>query len=321
MVDIEVKKRASKLDTFSKYGTYILFIILIIVGCFISHSFYEVDNIAHVLFTTAPLGISVIGMTFVLMIGGIDLSVGTVVFATGTVSALFCGLGFIPDMLIAIFVGAVIGALNGFFTAKWNLVAFLVTLATTSIVRGATLIATNEGFYSITNHALAQSVTMWKFLRIPVIVYAFFILAIIGQIVLSRTPFGWHLYAIGNNRIAAEKVGINVKLLTFWVYLLSGVFGGMSGFIQVIQIGSTNPTFGTGQEFTIISACVLGGVSLFGGKGKILPGAIVGIFIISIIQNLLALVGANPYAYTIVQGIVIFLAIFLNCMQNKGDKR
>ncbi|MBN2325003.1 MAG: ABC transporter permease [Spirochaetes bacterium] len=311
------------INFFYKYGLYFLFIFLIIIFTILSKDFLTFDNIIYILLLTAPYGITVVGMTFVILTAGIDLSVGSIVFASG-VTAIICGnagFGVLISIFAAIVTGMIVGFINGLLISKWKIVPFLNTLATMMLVRGAALLYSSEGFVVIDDPRFMEVVTQWKLLGIPIIVFVFIIIAALGQIILRKTPIGWHLYAIGNNPMAAQKIGINVNRLTLLVYMICGTLAGLSGFIQVSLVGAVTSNFGTGQEFTIISATVLGGVSLFGGKGKILPGAVIGILIFTIIENALVLISANPYFYTIIRGFVIFLAVMLDSITNRGELR
>jgi ribose/xylose/arabinose/galactoside ABC-type transport system permease subunit len=156
---------------------------------------------------------------------------------------------------------------------------------------------------------------------IPLIVIILAVVMAVGQFVLSRTLFGRQLYAIGNNRGGAENMGINVRRQVFFSYVICGALAGLSGLVSGAQVGGISPTFAQGQEFIIISATVLGGVSLFGGRGKVFPSAFLGILIIMCIENGLVMAKTNMYAYTIVRGLIIFLAVMLDSMQNRGETR
>ncbi|MDR0878021.1 MAG: hypothetical protein LBN21_08210, partial [Treponema sp.] len=158
-----------------------------------------------------------------------------------------------------------------------------------------------------------------KLFNIPVIIIIMVVVLIIFQLIISRTTYGRHLFAIGNNKIGARMIGIKVKRNIFFSYVICGALVGLSGFVSGAQIGAIAPTFAQGQEFVIISAAVLGGVSLFGGKGKAFPGAFLGTLVIMTIENGLVMAQANMYAYAVVRGIIIFVAVLLDSVQNKGE--
>lgn len=317
------KRKVLGADFWLRNIRYIIFFGLIIIFAAISPKFYSWNNISNLLLSTAPYGIAVVGMTFIILTAGIDLSVGAVVLLTGSMAvyAANAGWGFVPSLIVAMLTGFGAGALNGFLISRFKIVPFLATLATMSFFKGFTLMFGNSGYIMCNDPVIQDVITQQNLLGIPVIVYLFAAIVVIAQVILKKTQFGWHLYAVGNNAAAAEKIGIKVRNIKFAVYALSGLLVGVSGFMQMGMIGAVTTNFGTGQEFTIISATVLGGISLFGGKGSIWPGAIVGIFIFMIIENGMVIMGANPYAYTIVRGIVIFVAIMLDSIRNKGELR
>jgi ribose/xylose/arabinose/galactoside ABC-type transport system permease subunit len=301
----------------------IIFVGLFVVMSFLSPQFLTKENIISLLITTVPMGIAVVGMTFVIMTAGIDLSVGAIIFSCGTVSVLAgnAGFGFWGSLGITVLAGAGIGALNGVLIAKGKLIPILVTLATMSFFRGMVLVFTNEKTPIHENTVFREFVYNQKVLDIPVVVILFFVIAAVAQFVLAKTKYGWHLRTVGFNVEAAKKIGIGVTGIIFSVYLINGILVSLNGFIYLGMIGQIAANFGIGQEFLVISATVLGGVSLSGGKGNVLPGAIIGIFIITIIENGMGLISANPYAYAIVRGIVIFFAVFMDSMRYKGPLR
>jgi len=312
-----------RLDYFYKYGILIVFAALFITMSLLSPQFLTVENMKSLLITTVPMGIAVVGMTFVIMTAGIDLSIGAVIFACGTVSVLAgnAGFGFVGALAITIVVGAGIGALNGVLIAKWKLIPILVTLATMNFFRGMVLVFTNERTPIHEDTVFRTFVYNTELFGVPVVVILFFAIAIFAQFVLAKTKYGWQLRSVGINIEAARKIGINVTAIIFSVYLICGVLVSLNGFIYLGMIGQIAANFGIGQEFLVISATVLGGVSLSGGKGNVLPGAIVGIFIITIIENGMGLISANPYAYAIVRGGVVFLAVFLDSIRYRGPLR
>jgi ribose/xylose/arabinose/galactoside ABC-type transport system permease subunit len=318
-----LKINESRLDYFYKYGILVIFIGLFILMSLLSPQFLTKENIISLLITTVPMGIAVVGMTFVIMTAGIDMSIGAVIFACGTVSVLAgnAGFGFWGSLGLTLLTGAGIGALNGVLVAKGRLIPILVTLATMNFFRGMVLVFTNEKTPIHENTVFREFVYSQKLFGIPVVVVLFFAIAIIAQFVLTKTKYGWHLRTVGFNVEAAKKIGINVTAIVFSVYLIIGILVSLNGFIYLGMIGQIAANFGIGQEFLVISATVLGGVSLSGGKGNVLPGAIVGIFIITIIENGMGLISANPYAYAIVRGAVVFAAVFLDSMRYRGPLR
>jgi ribose/xylose/arabinose/galactoside ABC-type transport system permease subunit len=223
--------------------------------------------------------------------------------------------------LVSIGCGALVGAVNGFLCAKLKVVPLIVTLAMLYIIRGTANSIVGIRQVDFTNQVGTTLARMRLGGVLPIIVFVLIVAMAIGQFILVKTSFGRQLFAIGNNKIAAEKIGINVERSIFVSYVLCGAFAGLSGLISGAQVGGISPTFATGTEFIIISSTVLGGVSLFGGKGSVFPGAFLGVLIIMCIENGLVMASANMYAYTIVRGVVIFLAVLLDSVRNVGELR
>ena len=310
------------LEYFYRYGLYFVFLILVVSFSAITPKFYGVSNIINILQQSAATGIAVVGMAFVILTAGIDLSIGSTMCISAVITAFLSGSGWglIPCVLVSLFCGGLIGAFNGVFISRWKVVPFIVTLAVQITLRGIISAITGQSLIYFTGRT-QEFLTQTQILGIPVITCILIVIIALGQFVLVRTSFGRQLYAIGNNVTAAERVGLNVKRNLFLVYLIAGSMAGLSGLISSVQVASVTPEFGKGSEFLVISAAVLGGVSLFGGKGNIFPGALVGVLIITCIENGLVLVGADPYSYTIVRGVVIFLAVMVDCIRNKGELR
>jgi ribose transport system permease protein len=315
--------RASVSEGFYRYGLYIVFAVLIAVFALLNPTFVSQANIVNLLQQSSAACIAGVGMVFVMLTGGIDLSIGSTIYLASAlcVMATNAGAGLGAALLIALGVGAAVGALNGLIIARLKLVPIIVTLATMFIIRGVTLTITQIKMQYFMN-PVGDFIARYRlFGVVPVIVVTMIAAVAAGQLALKYTAFGRHLYAIGNNPLAAMKSGIRVQRRTFFIYLLSGALAGLAGLIGGAQVGGVTTTYGAGQEFLVISACVLGGVSLFGGKGKVFPGAFVGVLIVMSIENGLVMARANVYLYTVVRGIVIFLAVMVDCLRNRGDLR
>lgn len=310
------------LQALPKYGFYVFFVLLIAVFSILSPKFLTFSNIIAILLQSASVGIAAVGMSFVLITAGIDLSVGSTIFFSATVCGYMIGkgAGLFPVILASMACGAVMGAINGIAIAHFHTAPFIATLATMTACRGLTLTVSKAKAQYLTG-PVQNLVMNSKILGVPTIVIAMLLVVIVGDVILRRTPFGRQLYAVGCNDKAAEKLGIRVKRIKFVAYLLAGITAGVAGLISSVRVGAVMPALGSGQEFVIISCVVLGGVSLFGGKGNILPGAFIGVLIISCIENGLVLINANPYLYTIIRGLVIYLSVMIDSIQNKGEAR
>lgn len=316
------RKRTDIKTAIQKYGFYIFFVILIAVFGALSPKFLTFNNIIGVLLQSASVGIAAAGMCFVLITGGIDLSAGSIIFFSATVCGALIGkeVSFAWVLLISVLCGALVGAINGLLIARFKMVPFISTLATMTACRGLTL-CISEAKAQYLSGSLQNMIMNAKVLGIPAVVLAMLAVMLLGHIVLRYTPYGRQLYALGHNDAAASMIGIHVVRNKFFAYLLAGVTAGIAGLISAIRVGAVMPSLGQGQEFVIISSVVLGGVSLFGGKGNIFPGVFIGVLIISCIENGLVLINADPYLYTIVRGAVIFLSVLIDSIQNKGEAR
>lgn len=319
---IRENKKSLIANTILSNTRYFIFVLLIVIFSLVSPKFLDWKNISSLIRTTTSLAIATVGITFVIITGGIDLSLGSIILVSGSagIYAANAGAGLWLSLLASTCAGLLCGAFNGLLVAKFKLVPFLATLATMSFFKGLILQFGNDGYVILNDMNLLKTITTGTFLGLPSITYGLIIIVIVASILLKKTPFGWHLYAAGNNAEAAEKLGIKVGWLRFSAYAICGALTGITGFINMCMVGSVPTNFGDGQEFTIISAAVLGGVSLLGGQGSVFPGAIVGILIFTIIENGMTISSANPYFYTVLRAIVIFIAILIDSINKKHSE-
>ncbi len=300
-----------------KYKSLIGLVLLCIIITFVTPSFLTVANITNVFTQVSVNAIIAVGMTFVILTGGIDLSVGSTLAISGALGASIIkstGNMFLA-IIVAAIVGIVIGLVNGILIAKGKLQAFIVTLATMTIFRGATLVFTNgtpisklpESFLNIGNAKLG-------FIPVPVIITI--VIAAISIYILSQTKFGRYLYALGGNEESAKLSGINTDKIKILTYVVSGFVSAIAGVIITSRIGSASPNAGTGFELDAIAAVVIGGTSLAGGEGKI-SGTIIGALIIGVLNNGLNLMNVSPFYQSIVKGLVILIAVLLDKKSRK----
>lgn len=312
-----------------RYGVYIIFGLLVIFFGFMNDHFLTVNNALLLLQQAAPIGISVIGMTFVLIIAGIDISVAqnmylsavlvaTAMYSMKTAGYLGTPLSYVIIYGIAILVGATIGALNGVLVAKFKIVPFLATLAVQGIARGVALIVSQSRVLFVPE---LSPISNGRWLGFPIVAIVLIMLIIIFDYILRRTTFGRQIMAIGNDSAAAQKIGINVDRNVFFSYLICGILAGLAGVLAAGQGGAIAVYFRFGDEFLVISSAVLGGISLFGGKGSVFPGALIGIILVGTIVNGMTMMNASPYAYTIVRGAIIFLAVMIDSINFRGELR
>ena len=315
----------------ASYGIYVVLVLLVVVFSMGNSRFLTLDNLLLILQQASPLGIAVVGMVFVLLVAGIDISVGASMFFVSTLAgSLLNSSGLLPAswltdfrgpslvLVMVLLLGALIGWINGMLVTRFRILPFIVTLATASILKGLGL--TLSGSASIGVLALG-GLANGRLGPVPNVLLLFALVLIASDYVLRHTVYGRHVMAIGNSARNAERAGIKVNRNTVIAYVMCGALGTFAGILSAGQIGSVSAGFGEGNEFIVISAAVLGGTSLFGGKGSILPGAVIGIILVTTIMNGLAMMNASPFIYTIVKGLIIFFAIALDSMGHKGELR
>ena len=294
-------------------GLAIVLLLLVISASFISSHFLNPINILNVLRQVALYGILGVGMTFVILTKGIDLSVGSTVALVGVVGALLMERGVpIPLMIpICLALGAVVGAVNGFGVSYWRIPAFITTLGTMVMVRGFALMLADGGTVKPGKAAEDFFFLGGGYLfGIPTPIYVFVIVCILAGVTLKLTPFGRAVYAVGSNEEAAHLSGVNVPLVTFGVYLIGSVLAALSGLIFLSRLSVGDPNSGLGLELEAITIAVIGGASLFGGEGTVI-GTIGGAMVLAIIANVLNLAGVSPFSQQVVKGAIIILAVLM----------
>ncbi|MFU0824939.1 ribose ABC transporter permease [Clostridium sp.] len=295
-----------------KYKTLFGFVILCIIMAILSPRFLAVSNIRNVLTQVSVNAVIAVGMTFVILTGGIDLSVGSTLAISGAVAATLVknnGNVFVA-VVAALVIGALVGLINGVFVAKGKIQAFIVTLATMTIFRGATQVYTNGTPVSGLGKAFG-TIGNKDILGIPFPVLITLIVFLAAFYVLSETRYGRYVFALGGNEDSARLSGINTDKIKTLVYVISGITAAISGIIVTSRIGSASATAGSGYELDAIAAVVLGGTSLSGGEGSVI-GTIIGALIIGVLNNGLNLLNVSPYYQAIVKGIVILLAVLID---------
>lgn len=312
-----------------RYGVYIIFLGMILFFSLTNPRFLTINNALLILQQAAPLGIAAIGMTFVIVIAGIDISVGQNMYLSAIMVALVMeslkasnGFGTVAIYVlmygVAVVVGAAVGAFNGLLISRFRIVPFIATLASMGIARGLGLLGSNSTGYFVSE---LGGISNGRIANIPYVAIIMLILALVFDYVLRRTPYGRHLMAIGNDPNIAQKIGINVHRNVFIAYLICGAMAGLAGVMSAGQIGYIAVYFAEGNEFLVIAAVVLGGTSLFGGKGSVFPGALIGILLVTALVNGMAMLNTSPYAYTIIRGAIIFLAVMVDSVNYRGELR
>lgn len=285
----------------------------------INPRFLSVANILNVFRQSSINAVIAIGMTFVILTGGIDLSVGSILAFCGAVSAAMLSSGMNPvlSLLVALVLGLFFGIVNGFLVSVMKLQAFIVTLVTMTFLRGATLVFTNGKPITVNDGgALFENIGGGYLFNIPIPIYITLILFVAGHYILTNTRFGRYTYAIGGNEEATKLSGIKVNNIKIWIYGISGILSALAGIITTSRLFSAQPTAGTGYELDAIAAVVLGGTSLAGGVGKI-TGTALGAIIIGVLGNALNLLDVSSYYQMMIKAAVILIAVLIDKKSNK----
>ena len=302
-----------------QYSTLILLVLVVALFSSLSDGFFNLRNFVNILIQVSGLAIVAAGMTLVLITAGIDLSVGSVMFLAGVVSGKIVTAG-APIWLavpVILAVGALMGWLNGISVVRFKIVPFIVTLATLYMGRGLGLYISETRAVNLPDSFLA--IGTMKVLGIPLPIVIMILVLVVLHLVMSKTTFGRQLYAVGNSRKKSVKAGIRVNNLLMKVYLISGLCAAIGGFVAIAQLGAVSPSFGNQSEFVAIAAAVLGGTSLFGGKGGIFPGTFIGALLIQTIQNGLVIVNADPYLYPLITAALIFVIVLVDSREKFGS--
>ena len=305
------------------FGPVIGLVLLCIVGTLLNANFATMDNVANVLTRTAFIGIIAVGMCFVIVSGGIDLSVGSMaamiagsVIMFMNVMAPLLGsphLAVAFGMLLALVLGGLFGLVHGLLITKGRIEPFIVTLGTLGIFRAYLTYFANGGAVTLDNELsdIYSPVYYTSLAGVPIPVWVFLIVALIGGLILNRTKFGRYVQAIGSNEQVARYAAVDVDRIKIFTYVLLGVCVGIATLLYVPRLGSASPTTGLLWELEAIAAVIVGGTALKGGAGTI-TGTVIGAILLSVISNILNLTSIiSVYLNAAVQGIVIIVVAFL----------
>lgn len=302
----------------ASYGFYIIFVFVIVIYSILAPNFFTIENLLTILLHSIPLILIAAGLTFVIITGNLDISVGSIAFVSSAVSTVLAHklqLGVLPVVLISLAVAAFCGIVNGLIVVKIGINPLIVTLGMMISVRGVALLVTQGNQWEVVEGIRLFGTASIGPLYIQVV--AGFVILIFLQFVLGRTSFGKHVFAIGCDEYSARVVGIPVDRIKIRLFILSGLFGGVAGLFIVSQGGSVHMNIGQGMEFVAIAAIVIGGTSLFGGTGSIIPGTMFGAITLTLIENGLVYIGASPYIYPFVRGLIIFIAMYVDSFRHK----
>ena len=302
----------------SQGSVFLILVVMCVIASIFTKEFFSVSNLSNVLTQAVTCGIAAIGMTFVILTGGIDLSVGGCIVFSATIGMQLLSEGKVSSgvaILIMLGLGAIVGMVNGFLITVLKLPAFIATLASSNVTAGLALYISMGK--TIIGLPLDYSfIGLSKVLGLPVCVWLMIVLYVIAYIVLKYTPYGRKVYATGSNRKSAWLSGTNVRAIEFSVYVIQGVMSALVGIILTSKLLSCTSTIGNGMEVNAIAAVVIGGASMTGGEGSI-AGTIVGALILTIINNAMNLMSVNAYLQEVVMGLIIIIALLFD-MIRKG---
>lgn len=309
---MEKKKTLSLSALIKKYNLLFLLIIFIIINSILSPNFLTLKNFLNLLQQASIPGIVAIGMTLVIIIGGIDLSVGSVAALAGMICAILIqnGMNFVLAILISILAGLGIGFFTGIVIAKFKLPDFVASLAMLEIARGIALLTT-AGVPIFGLSGRFRFIGAGFIGSIPVSGIIWIVITLVIAFMLKYTIFGRSLYAIGGNKEAAMLSGIKIKRNKVIVYMMSGALAAFAGVLTASWLATGQPTAGTGMETNAIAASVIGGASLAGGKGGVI-GTFGGVFLLQIITNIFNLIGVPSFYQQIAKGFIIIVALLIN---------
>jgi erythritol transport system permease protein len=318
-----------------KSRALIALILLVIVFASLSPAFLTTGNLLILAKHVAINAILAIGMTYVILTGGIDLSVGSIVGLAAMIAGGLINQGLVLKpfgiivyfnvgmiILITLLAGILIGGLNGWLITKFKLAPFIATLGVMYVARGLALLRSNGATFPnlVGDAALGntgfQLLGSGMLLGIPVPIWLMILLGVIGIIIANKTPFGRKVYAIGGNERAAELSGIRVNRIKLSVYLISGFCAALTGLIIASQLLAAHPATGESFELNAIAAVVLGGTSLSGGRGTV-GGTLIGAFVIGVLSDGLVLLGVSEFWQIVIKGIVIILAVVVDQLQQR----
>ena len=304
---------------YTKYGMILIFIVVFVAAALINDNFIKTANLMNILRQITVICLLAFGSTFIILLGHIDVSYGSVVALTGCISASVMVLTQVVylSILVAVALGALIGLIAGFLITKFHIQAFIVTLAITTIARGAVLYYTkgvpvagmNDDF-----KVLGQGNIGFM----PISLIVLILIYVISLLLLNRTKFGRYVYACGGNISAAWASGIKVNKVIIQAFVYNGILAGFAGVLLASRINSGQPAMGAGYEFDAITAVVVGGTSLAGGIGG-LTGTIFGALIIGVINNIMNLTNVSSYFQMMIRGVIITIAVIID-IKTKSTK-
>ncbi len=314
------KRRQVRLWLLNQTPVLLLLVVLAVFGS-LSPKFFELQNFVNILVQASAIAVAATGMTLVLVTAGVDLSGGSIVFLSVAVAGkmIAAGQSMWLAFAAAILVGFLAGALNALWITRLGVQPFIATLAMLFAARGLGLWITNTRAMNMPEAVTHLGALRWAGIPLPIIVML--VVTAVLHWRLTSAPWGRQLYAVGNNSQAAKKAGIHVEPILFSAYVICGGCAALCGLIALTQTGAVSPSFGQQKEFAAIAAAVLGGTSLFGGRGSILPGTLLGAVLFQTVENGLVILNADPYLYPMLLSAVIFVAVLLDSTRQRLIER
>ncbi|MCL1992840.1 MAG: ABC transporter permease [Spirochaetes bacterium] len=320
-----LSQKLNALSNFRELGLLFFIIVLIVAVQLRNPAFLTLHNLGNLLTNTAILGILSVGMMMVILTGGIDLSIGATLAFSGMVTALTVrAFPELPPALLvlqSISIGAATGLVVGTLVARFSILPIIASLGMMNVMRGLTFVASGGGWVSA--HQMPASFTgiaTGSVLGVNNLVATAVGVYIVFYYFINFTRTGRRMYAVGSNREAAEVIGLPVKRIITLVYTLMGALSGLAGVLWVSRFASAQGDTGTGVELQVIAACVLGGIAVSGGRGKV-SGLILGVILFGIVANVLPLIHVSPFWQQAIQGAVILTAIVINVLTKRNSDR
>lgn len=305
-------------ETMKKYGIYLVVVLLVVFFSISSQAFLVSSNLFNIARQVSMMGIAAVGMAFVLLLSGIDLAIGSQITVVNVLAAyIMVNMGMSPVIACigALAVSTLVGFIQGWIIANVGMPPLIVTLSTMTIMEGVGyLISGGVPIFGFPESFALIGQGYIGIVPIPVIIMI--VVMAVGAFILNKTYFGRYFYAVGGNEEAAQLSGINVKKVKYLVYTLSGLFSGIAGIVMLSRTNSGQPIAGKGFEFDVLTAVVVGGVSVDGGYGKI-SNVAAGVLILGILSNGMVLLNVNDYIQMVIKGAVLMLAVAFDCIQKR----
>ena len=309
-------------DYYKKFGIYIFLAVVFVFFAIFAPNFLSSNNVINILRQVSMFGIVVVGVSAVMIGGGMDLSVGGQMAVVGMILGYLMvnlNLGIVSAILIGILTGCIFGSLNGILAIKLHMAPIIVTLSMMLVLQGVAYLITGgypitgmpEGFTRIGQGYIG-------IIPVPVIIFVLFV--VFGWVVMNKTYLGRQIYALGGNKEAARLAGINVDRLTIFIYAFTGFAASIAAVIMVGRTNASQPGAGSSYPFDCMTAACLGGISISGGEGKI-SGVVVGVIILGILDNGLVLMGVNSNFQSVVKGLILLVAVAIDCYQGGKKKK